>query len=54
MPKPREGESKKAFISRCIKYMYDHEPERSKEAKAGICYGLWNQAHKKESKSKKK
>lgn len=44
---PRKGESKKSFIARCMKYMYKNEPDRSKEAKAGLCYGMWDSAHKK-------
>lgn len=42
---PAKGESKDAYISRCIAYLKKNEGKSTKEA-AGQCYGMWDEAHK--------
>lgn len=41
MPKPRDGESKDAFIERCMAYpdMQSMDPKQ----RAGRCYGIWDE-----------
>lgn len=44
MPKPRKGEKKSDFVSRC---MSDPEAKRIKpkpDERLGFCFGLWEQA----------
>ena len=38
IPKPREGESKDDFISRCIENLKREDPEKSDEQIAAICF----------------
>lgn len=42
---PAKGESKDAYISRCIAYLKKNEGKSTKEA-AGQCYGMWEEAKK--------
>jgi len=48
MPEPpKEGESEKDFIARCMEYLAVHENKTGKAA-AGQCYGMWrNRKHRK-------
>lgn len=39
---PQEGESSKAFISRCISYLIKNEG-KTKDQAAGQCYGMLRQ-----------
>lgn len=52
---PRKGESKDAFISRCIRYIVKNEGKSEKKASA-ICYSMWrrkgNMEEKEESEYK--
>ena len=42
MPQPpKQGESKQAFISRCIAYLIENEGKTQDQA-AGQCYGMWD------------
>jgi hypothetical protein len=52
MPHPKEGESKKEFISRCIPILI-HEGRESDQA-AAICYSLWERRNLKTTKIIKK
>ena len=49
MPEPpRKGESKSAFVGRCISYLIKNEGKTQKQA-AWQCYGMWEQSKKKSS-----
>lgn len=50
---PQKGESKEAFIGRCIPYLIEHE-DKNQEQAAGQCYGMWRQAHSESSAPKPK
>lgn len=41
MPKPREGESKDAFVERCM--AYPDLQNLDGKARAGRCYGIWDE-----------
>lgn len=45
MPRPKKGESKEQFISRCIAYLVGKEGKDQAQATA-ICYSLWEQYQK--------
>ena len=47
MPKPKKGEKKNKYISRCISAVR-HEGTKQKQA-VGKCYGMWNTYSKRES-----
>jgi hypothetical protein len=53
MPTPREGESKKKFVSRCIAYLFDNEGETDRAHAAAKCYGMYDQWRKKHGGSKR-
>ena len=41
MPQPpAKNESKEGFISRCMKYLAEHENKTGEKA-SGQCYGMW-------------
>ena len=40
MPRPSKGESRKAFISRCIPHLVEKEGHSQKHA-VGKCFGIW-------------
>jgi hypothetical protein len=40
---PRSGESKSAFIGRCVKYLIGEG--KSQDQALGQCYGMWRQKH---------
>lgn len=42
MPKPKKGESKKDYVSRCIPIMIDKEGRKPDQA-AAICYSIYKQ-----------
>jgi len=44
MPKPKEGESKKQYIPRCVSYLVKKEGKKQKQALA-ICFAMWNGAN---------
>ena len=48
IPKPKKGESKQDFVSRCIEFMTVNESEKfpSKEQRAAICYTQWDEYEK--------
>jgi len=49
MPEPKEGETQKEYIPRCIKYLMDKgETDDNKQA-AAICYSYWEKKGTKES-----
>jgi hypothetical protein len=42
MPKPRKGESKKDYISRCIPIVMDEGTAKDNKQAAAICYSFWD------------
>lgn len=50
MPKPKKGEKKEDFISRCIPQLIGEG--REKDQASAICYSMWDNKDKEESKSK--
>ena len=50
MPTPRKGESREAFISRCVGYVREHEGITDSSHAAAKCNGIWEQ-HQKKSKN---
>ena len=52
MPKPRKGEEKGKFISRCVSVVHGKEGKPMNEA-LGRCYGIWESHRKKGKKGKK-
>lgn len=46
MPKPRSGESKQDFISRCIPFVLREGKITDRDQAAGYCYSIWNEASK--------
>jgi hypothetical protein len=45
MPEPKEGESKSAYIGRCVRQVMGEG--KSQDAALGQCYGMWRQHQKK-------
>lgn len=41
MPYPKEGESKSAYISRCIPYVIKEGTAKDNKQAAAICYSMW-------------
>lgn len=46
MPTPKQGESRSAFVSRCIPYVQREDTSLSDKQAAGKCHGLWKQHRK--------
>ena len=42
---PRKGESKDAFMERCMSEVSDADPDRSDEQNVAICSTAWRDAH---------
>lgn len=51
MPEPMRGESKAAFVSRCVRVVSQEEPDSKMSYRVAKCYGIWRQAKKEEKKS---
>jgi len=47
MPEPKEGESQKDFVKRCIPIVMDDGTADDNDQAVAICYSMWKQAHKK-------
>lgn len=49
VPKPKEGEEKQEYVSRCIAYLTREKEDEypKKEQRAAICYSEWNSYQKK-------
>lgn len=47
MPTPNEGESKKAYVSRCIGVRQNEHPDEDVKQSSAVCYSMWDQAKKK-------
>lgn len=47
-PKPRAGETKKDFISRCISYVHKEHPSWASKKVQAVCYSYWRDRHKNE------
>lgn len=41
LPKPKEGETEKEFIARCMADDIMNEEHPDEEERAGICYSQW-------------
>lgn len=41
VPKPRKGESKDKFISRCIEILMHRDPDRPQKQIVAICFEAW-------------
>lgn len=52
MPKPKKGESKQEFISRCIARLTKDERVKfpTREQRAAICYSEWGETPKERKK----
>ena len=46
MPKPKEDEKFKEFISRCIPVRRKEHPKESKEQSIRVCYEIWRKQKK--------
>jgi len=42
---PKEGESQKDFIARCVEYMAENEPDRDRDEALAICYSMWERSY---------
>lgn len=47
-PKPRKGEPKDKFISRCISQVSDEHPKWSHDKVVAVCHNIWRRRHKNE------
>lgn len=47
MPKPKEGENRDDYISRCVSYLADEDPSLSQKERLGKCFGMWKTYSKK-------
>jgi hypothetical protein len=52
MPKPRAGESKEDYISRCIPIVQDEGTAKDSKQAAAICYSMWGRKNEGEKMSK--
>jgi len=41
VPKPRKGEKKAAFISRCVRTMARRDPKRPRKQRIAMCFSSW-------------
>lgn len=44
IPKPRAGENRGAFVSRCISQLADEDPQTPNEQRVAICFSAWRRA----------
>jgi hypothetical protein len=42
MPKPKQGETEKQFISRCMTQLSKEDGKLTQKQKLGKCYGIFN------------
>lgn len=52
MPEPRKGESKGAYIKRCVSIVHGEEGVPMRQA-LGKCYGMWRYYKAKQLKNKR-
>jgi hypothetical protein len=45
MPEPREGESQKEYVSRCIPYVLKEGTAKDEQQAAAICYSMYREKH---------
>ena len=43
MPKPKKGEDRSSYISRCVRTLKHEDPSRPTKECLGQCYGMWRQ-----------
>jgi len=48
IPKPKSGEEKNDYISRCVETLENADPDRDHDQILGICYTNWRKYHSKE------
>ena len=46
MPKPRSGESKSQFVTRCVSVRKDEHPTEKTDKSVAVCHAVWRE-HKK-------
>ena len=54
MPTPLKGESRSAYIRRCVKVRQKEHPEEDVDQSVAICSSMWDQYRKKKSKRRRK
>lgn len=47
MPKPKKGESKSSFVSRCVRIRQKEHPKENPNQSVAVCYSVYREAHKK-------
>ncbi len=47
MPTPRKGESRQAFVSRCIPFVMKEGKAKNTKHASGLCYGIYDSSKKK-------
>ncbi len=46
MPTPESGESRKDYISRCVREVRTEEPDKPLKECLAKCYGMWKSAQR--------
>lgn len=46
MPKPRDGEDRGAFVSRCMSFLDDEGSAMNQDQRLGACYSQWEKSKK--------
>lgn len=56
LPKPKNGEEKQSFLSRCIATMTKEESDKfpDRKQRAAICYSQWGEDEKRDKKKNAK
>jgi len=54
IPKPRKGEDKNKFVSRCVKFLMDENPKRDQKQAVAICFQRWKDRTKEDINMEKK
>jgi len=44
-PEPKDGESQKEFIARCIPYVKDEHPDWPDDKVQAVCFSIWERKH---------
>ena len=43
MPKPKKGETKQEYVSRCVIHLAKKGEGKNNDQRVAICYSLWDQ-----------
>ena len=54
MPVPEKGETRSAYIKRCVKVRQMEHPEEDVDQSVAICSSMWDQYKKKQRKRRRK